>query len=108
MESAEGDSIDDVDNNGSDTTDEQGSSEKEGELAQGVKPTEDEEGSIEEQSAPSGGSTGGLEVETADSLEEAIKNLAQTNVRETVYWEIPQVDLKSCLLYTSPSPRDSR
>ena len=69
MESAEGDSIDDVDNNGSDTTDEQGSSEEEGELSQGVKPTEDEEGSTEEQSAPSGGSTGGLEVETADSLE---------------------------------------
>ena len=98
MESAEGDSIDDVDNNGSDTTDEQGSSEEEGELAQGVKPTEDEEGSIEEQSAPSGGSTGGLEVETADSLEEAIKNLAQTNVRETVYWEIPQVDLKRIII----------
>ena len=98
MESAEGDSIDDVDNNGSDTTDEQGSSEEEGELAQGVKPTEDEEGSTEEQSAPSGGSTGGLEVETADSLEEAIKNLAQTNVRETVYWEIPQVDLKRIII----------
>ena len=98
MESAEGDSIDDVDNNGSDTTDEQGSSEEEGELAQGVKPTEDEEGSTEEQSAPSGGSTGGLEVETADSLEEAIKNLAQTNARETVYWEIPQVDLKRIII----------
>ena len=98
MESAEGDSIDDVDNNGSDTTDEQGSSEEEGELAQGVKPTEDEEGSTEEQSAPSGGSTGGLEVETADSLEEAIKNLAQTNTRETVYWEIPQVDLKRIII----------
>ena len=98
MESAEGDSIDDVDNNRSDTTDEQGSSEEEGELAQGVKPTEDEEGSTEEQSAPSGGSTGGLEVETADSLEEAIKNLAQTNVRETVYWEIPQVDLKRIII----------
>ena len=98
MESAEGDSIDDVDNNVSDTTDEQGSSEEEGELAQGVKPTEDEEGSTEEQSAPSGGSTGGLEVETADSLEEAIKNLAQTNVRETVYWEIPQVDLKRIII----------
>ena len=98
MESAEGDSIDDVDNNGSDTTDEQGSSEEEGELSQGVKPTEDEEGSIEEQSAPSGGSTGGLEVETADSLEEAIKNLAQTNARETVYWEIPQVDLKRIII----------
>ena len=98
MESAEGDSIDDVDNNGSDTTDEQGSSEEEGELAQGVKPTEDEEGSTEEQSAPSGGSTGGLEVETADSLEEAIKNLAQTNARETVYWEIPQVDIKRIII----------
>ena len=98
MESAEGDSIDDVDNNGSDTTDEQGSSEEEGELSQGVKPTEDEEGSTEEQSAPSGGSTGGLEVETADSLEEAIKNLAQTNARETVYWEIPQVDLKRIII----------
>ena len=98
MESEEGDSIDDVDNNGSDTTDEQGSSEEEGELAQGVKPTEDEEGSTEEQSAPSGGSTGGLEVETADSLEEAIKNLAQTNARETVYWEIPQVDLKRIII----------
>ena len=98
MESAEGDSIDDVDNNGSDTTDEQGSSEEEGELAQGVKPTEDQEGSTEEQSAPSGGSTGGLEVETADSLEEAIKNLAQTNTRETVYWEIPQVDLKRIII----------
>ena len=98
IESAEGDSIDDVDNNGSDTTDEQGSSEEEGELAQGVKPTEDEEGSTEEQSAPSGGSTGGLEVETADSLEEAIKNLAQTNARETVYWEIPQVDLKRIII----------
>ncbi len=98
MESAEGDSIDDVDNSGSDTTDEQGSSEEEGELAQGVKPTEDEEGSTEEQSAPSGGSTGGLEVETADSLEEAIKNLAQTNARETVYWEIPQVDLKRIII----------
>ena len=98
MESAEGDSIDDVDNNGSDTTDEQGSSEEEGELPQGVKPTEDEEGSTEEQSAPSGGSTGGLEVETADSLEEAIKNLAQTNARETVYWEIPQVDLKRIII----------
>ena len=98
MESAEGDSIDDVDNSGSDTTDEQGSSEEEGELAQGVKPTEDEEGSTEEQSAPSGGSTGGLEVETADSLEEAIKNLAQTNTRETVYWEIPQVDLKRIII----------
>ena len=98
MESAEGDSIDDVDNNGSDTTDEQGSSEEEGELPQGVKPTEDEKGSTEEQSAPSGGSTGGLEVETADSLEEAIKNLAQTNARETVYWEIPQVDLKRIII----------
>ena len=98
MESAEGDSIDDVDNNRSDTTDEQGSSEEEGELSQGVKPTEDEEGSTEEQSAPSGGSTGGLEVETADSLEEAIKNLAQTNARETVYWEIPQVDLKRIII----------
>ncbi len=98
IESAEGDSLDDVDNNGSDTTDEQGSSEEEGELAQGVKPTEDEEGSTEEQSAPSGGSTGGLEVETADSLEEAIKNLAQTNARETVYWEIPQVDLKRIII----------
>ena len=98
MESAEGDSIDDVDNSGSDVTDEQGSSEEEGELPQGVKPTEDEEGSTEEQSAPSGGSTGGLEVETADSLEEAIKNLAQTNARETVYWEIPQVDLKRIII----------
>ena len=98
MESAEGDSIDDVDNNGSDATDQQGSSEEEGELPQGVKPTEDEEGSTEEQSAPSGGSTGGLEVETADSLEEAIKNLAQTNARETVYWEIPQVDLKRIVI----------
>ena len=98
MESAEGDSIDDVDNSGSDVTDEQGSSEEEGELPQGVKPTEDEEGSTEEQSAPSGGSTGGLEVETADSLEEAIKNLAQTNTRETVYWEIPQVDLKRIII----------
>ena len=98
MESAEGDSIDDVDNSGSDVTDQQGSSEEEGELPQAVKPTEDEEGSTEDQSAPSGGSTGGLEVETADSLEEAIKNLAQTNARETVYWD--------CLLYTSPSPRD--
>ena len=98
MESEEGDSIDDVDNSGSDVTDEQGSSEEEGELPQGVKPTEDEEGSTEEQSAPSGGSTGGLEVETADSLEEAIKNLAQTNVRETVYWEIPQVDLKRIII----------
>ena len=98
MESEEGDSIDDVDNSGSDVTDEQGSSEEEGELPQGVKPTEDEEGSTEEQSAPSGGSTGGLEVETADSLEEAIKNLAQTNARETVYWEIPQVDLKRIII----------
>ena len=98
MESEEGDSIDDVDNSGSDVTDQQGSSEEEGELPQGVKPTEDEEGSTEEQSAPSGGSTGGLEVETADSLEEAIKNLAQTNARETVYWEIPQVDLKRIII----------
>ena len=98
MESEEGDSIDDVDNSGSDVTDEQGSSEEEGELPQGDKPTEDEEGSTEEQSAPSGGSTGGLEVETADSLEEAIKNLAQTNARETVYWEIPQVDLKRIII----------
>ena len=100
------------------------------------------EGQSEPQPQSQGGFQNEPQVETADALEDAIKDL--TNIhsdREDVYFELPKLDLKKividnefihnnlnlswvdqqqdwnkmmkerklpyCLLYTSPSPRDS-
>jgi len=39
-----------------------------------------------------------LEVETADSLAEALKGLTDKDTRETVYFELPKVDLKKIIV----------
>ncbi len=46
-----------------------------------------------------GGVVGGeLQVETADSLAEALKGLTDKDTRETVYFELPKVDLKKIIV----------
>ena len=98
MESAEGDQSDDIDNGeGSDISDQDSSGESEGNQPQETEGTE-EEGEIENQRGLSGGSQSELEIETADSLDEALKNLAQIDIRETVYWELPELDLNKIII----------
>ena len=71
------------------------------------EPVGKESQSVENQPSPTGDPVGGREggnaleeltVETADSLEDALRNLVQMEGRENVYIEIPQVDLDKIIV----------
>ena len=71
------------------------------------EPVGNESQSVENQPSPTGDPVGGREggnaleeltVETADSLEDALRNLVQMEGRENVYIEIPQVDLDKIIV----------
>ena len=71
------------------------------------EPVGKESQSVEDQPSPTGNPVGGREggniqeeltVETADSLEDALRNLVQMEGRENVYIEIPQVDLSKIIV----------
>ena len=71
------------------------------------EPVGKESQSVEDQPSPTGDPVGGREggnvqeeltVETADSLEDALRNLVQMEGRENVYIEIPQVDLDKIIV----------
>ena len=96
------------------------------ELEDSIEPKEGQSyGGTAQQGGKTGGTFGAdlgsdeLEVETADSLADALKGLTNIGGEESSYFELPKLDLDNvivsnkeihdnmnCLLYTSPSPRD--
>jgi len=71
------------------------------------EPVSKESQSVEDQPSPTGDPVGGTEggnvqdeltVETADNLEDALRNLVQMEGRDNVYIEVPQVDLNTIIV----------
>ena len=75
--------------------------ELEGELEESVEPQEGESyGGTAEKKENTGGETGGIEVRTADNLEDSIKDLVGdvNRASENVYIELPKVNLKNIII----------
>ncbi len=75
------------------------------ELEDSIEPKEDESyGGTAQQDSKTGGTFGvdagtdGLEVETADSLADALKGLTNTGAEESSYFELPKLDLDNVIV----------
>ena len=94
----QGEHSDDVESSGYETVDSDEDGEEEGQVKSDMNEPQKEEGENQVTQQQSGGSENNLDVETAESLEQALKDLAQTHVRETLYWELPKVNLNKVVI----------
>ena len=81
---------------------EQTDSEMTGDSSPSASESQETDETEESERAEEGGSSGGIsndvEIKTADSLEQAIKQLASMDGYENVYVEIPKLDLKKVIV----------